>query len=231
MTTTEPPNTSTPGTETYAPGGDSSHRWIWIVQILLVAGAVGLWFVGDQPLKTPTREALPVMGTLPEFTLATAGGDTVTLDTLHNTVWIADFIFTRCGGQCLDMTSRMAELRDALESDPHVRLVSVSVNPSYDTPDVLTEYAQRHDAVSKKWLFLTGPRETVSRLANDGFKLGVVEATEEQRAEGADLFLHSVKFVLVDGEGRIRGYYDAMESEDLHRLLADARTLAREIAG
>ena len=213
-------------TDAPAPPPASSSRFLWGIQAALLVGILGAWlWSGRRPAPPP--DPLPVHATLPAFALTDAAGDRVTLADLRDTVWIADFIFTRCGGQCLDMTSRMRDLQQALDADPEVRLVSFSVDPEYDTPAVLTSYAQRHGADEQRWLFLTGARADVYRLANEGFHLGAAEASEEQVAEGADLFFHSVKFVLVDGAGQIRGYYTATDSGALHRLLADVRRLAR----
>lgn len=213
----EEPNVTSPST---------TRRYVWAIQGVLVAALVGFW--ATRGLARPAEPAqLPIKGTLPAFALTDASGDTVTLQDLSGKVWIADLIFTRCGGQCLDMTTRMRDVHRALATEGNVQLVSISVDPTYDTPEVLTSYAQRHQVAADNWLFLTGSPEAVRNLARKGFRLAAEEADEEQIALGADMFLHSIKFVLVDGLGRIRGYYSSVEAAELHQLVADARRLAR----
>ncbi len=206
-----------------APGGRRSYV---VVQVALVLGLLTLWF-WTRRAQPETPEPLPIKGQVSAFELIDAAGEPVTLDSLRGDVWIADFIFSRCAGQCLDMTSRMGELHQALASDGNVRFVSITVDPTYDTPEVLANYARRQQAEADNWLFLTGPKDVVHHLVRNGFRLAAEEATPDQLLDGADMFLHSVKLVLVDGQGRIRGYYSSQEAGALHRLLADARRLAR----
>jgi len=209
-----------------APRPRWTHRALWTVQIVVIVGIVGTWLWSRRP-QAPAPEPLPIHGAVPAFALTDAGGQEVTLDDLHGEIWIADFIFTRCGGQCLNMTSRMRDLEQAMQNDPNVRFVSISVDPYYDTPETLRRYTQRHQLDTKRWIFLTGSEEAIHTLARDGFRLAAAESSEEEKADGAEDFIHSVRFVLVDGQGQIRGYYNALDSDDLHALLTDARRLAR----
>lgn len=200
-------------------------RGMWAIPIALL-GIVALgWVWQSRPAAEPPKP-LPVLGAVPAFSLTDAKGEVRTREDFHDSVWIADFIFTECGGQCADMTAQMRNLSTALAEDGNVRFVSISVDPD-DTPHQLHKYAHRHGADIDRWTFLMGPREAVHALANEGFKLGASEATEEERAAGADVFLHSQRFVLVDTQARIRGYYHALDADDLRQLLSDTRTLAR----
>jgi protein SCO1/2 len=96
-------------------------------------------------------------------------------------------------------------------------LVSFSVDPEFDTPAVLSEYAGRFHANTKQWVFLTGDKKRIHALAQSGFLVGGVE----------DVTLHTTRFVLVDRQARVRGYYDSTDEESLRRLLKDARSLVR----
>jgi cytochrome oxidase Cu insertion factor (SCO1/SenC/PrrC family) len=169
-------------------------------------------------LKAP--QPLPVLGEVGQFTLTERSGATVTHQELRDYIWIADFIFTSCAGPCPMMTAQMADLQEALFNETKVKLVSISVDPDRDTPEVLTDYASKFEADTHRWWFLTGDIAQITTLAVERFKLGSVE----------NPIFHSTKFVLVDGQGRIRGYYDSETDDyasqliaDVHRLQAEAR--------
>ena len=184
---------------------------------------------------TGGQRSLPDYGALPDFTLTGRSGQPVSLDDLLGDVWVADFIFTRCGGTCPMMTARMAEVGRRLGARP-VRFVSITVDPDYDSPEVLHAYAERH-GTDPDWLFLGGDRQAIYELIRGGFHLGVqdVAATREAagESEAADStlaaatepFIHSTRFVLVDTEGHIRGYYDGLERAAIQELLRDASWL------
>jgi cytochrome oxidase Cu insertion factor (SCO1/SenC/PrrC family) len=124
------------------------------------------------------------------------------------------------------MTARMARFDRDLPKGLPVRLVSFSVAPAHATPEVLERYAKSFSAPDR-WLFLTGTREQIRSLSIDGFKLGL-EMDPPPGPPGAiapEPILHSTRFVLVDGEGRIRGYYEAFDEEAMKRLAADLRAL------
>jgi protein SCO1/2 len=119
------------------------------------------------------------------------------------------------------MTAVMARLDRRLPAD-EARLVSVSVDPAHDTSEVLAAFAAEHEA-SERWLFLTGEPEAVRALARDGFKLGVAEIEGEEDPGLA--VTHSDRFVLVDSQGRVRGYYDPFDPEGIARLERDLAAL------
>ena len=161
---------------------------------------------------------LPVLTQLPDFRLVECSGQTLGLGDLRGKVWIADFIFTRCPGPCPRMSSRMASLQSRLSSDTGLLLVSISVDPEFDTEEVLAKYAAQYRAVKGRWLFLTGDKAAIHQLAKSGFLVGGVD----------DVTLHTTRFVLVDRQGRVRGYYSSSDEDELRNLLNDARSLLRE---
>ena len=169
-----------------------------------------------------TSTPLPDYGALPAFALINQDGAPVTRETLSGSVWIADFIFTRCAGQCPLMSAQMAQLHAALVGLPRVRLVSFSVDPAYDTPERLAAYAARYGATPSRWQWLTGDLDAVRTLAQQGFRLGV---SEDGSAE--EPITHSVRFALVDRQGHLRGYYDATDAHAMARLRADVTQLVQ----
>ncbi|MFQ5412362.1 MAG: SCO family protein, partial [Phycisphaerae bacterium] len=118
---------------------------------------------------------LPVLGHVPDFDLIERNGQAVTLSDLRGKVWIADFIFTSCGGPCPIMTRRMGELHRTLKREAlsGVTTVSISVDPLRDSPKQLMEYATIHRADDEDWLFLTGGEKAIRDLSVGGFKLPV----------------------------------------------------------
>src|SRR5262249_1215461 len=106
---------------------------------------------------------------LPDFSLTDQSGMTVTLANLKGKVWVADFIFTNCGGTCPMMTEKMRRLQQDLPRE--IRMVSITVDPERDTPKALAAYAEEHGATRERWLFLTGNKQSLYDLCVKGFKL------------------------------------------------------------
>lgn len=170
---------------------------------------------------------LPVLGSIPEFRLTAQTGQPFNSADLQGKVWIADFIFTRCAGICPLMSGRMRGLQEKLASEDNLRLISFSVDPEYDTPEVLAKYALRFNAAEGRWFFLTGPKDEIFKLSQNHFMLGVGDVPEEERENAGQAVQHSSKFVLVDAAGQIRGFYDSEEQGAMDRLIRDSRTLTQ----
>jgi protein SCO1 len=195
---------------------------LWL--LLALSGLVGAAAAVRSRWPGPAR--LPVLASLPSYALVDSQGQALVPARLAGRPYLADFIFTRCAGVCPGMTARMARLRPQLPTE--VRFVSFTVDPAHDTPERLRAYARAHGA-GEEWIFATGSREALHGLATAGFKLAAYEVPPaEQQAGGDGPFLHSSKFVLVDGEGRVRGYYDSADEEALGTLRRDARALVEE---
>ncbi|PYS54007.1 MAG: SCO family protein [Acidobacteria bacterium] len=167
----------------------------------------------------PARPDIPVYFAVPDFSLIERSGKTVTLRDLAGKVWVADFIFTNCGGTCPLMTEKMRKLQDVLP--PGIHMVSITVDPSRDTVDVLADYARKYGADDDRWLFLTGEKQALYELSVKGFKL----ALDDTSGTAAEPITHSTRFVLVDQKGMIRGYYSGTEDEELKRLSSEAKKL------
>jgi cytochrome oxidase Cu insertion factor (SCO1/SenC/PrrC family) len=150
--------------------------WLWGVCVLVTLVGVGLYLrVGFESASGPTGNNLPRLWEVPDFALIERSGQSVTRADLLGKVWIASVIFTRCVEECPLVSNHMARLQDAFAAEPDVRLVSVTVDPAYDTPEVLTRYAQSFAAQPQRWLFLTGDKATIYRLVREGFRLGLVD--------------------------------------------------------
>jgi protein SCO1/2 len=192
--------------------------WGLLVAALLAVGVAAAWSRWGV-----RREPPPVLGQVPAFALVNRDGRTVTEADLAGAPWIADFVFTRCAASCPLMTARMARLArdlDLAAAGGRLHFVSFDVDPVHDTPPVLAAYAARYHA-PPAWLFLTGPEATLHRLSRDGFKLAIEPAGGPEK----EPILHSTRFVLVDGAGRIRGYYDGFDEESMGKLVRDLAAL------
>jgi cytochrome oxidase Cu insertion factor (SCO1/SenC/PrrC family) len=173
------------------------------------------------------QEPLPVLGTLPEFSLTERSGEPFGLKDLRGQVWVADFIFTNCAGTCPIMTTAMTDIQKTVlaEKLDDVKLVSITVDPERDTPEVLQRFADGYGALTGRWYFLTGDGAAIQQLANKGFLLSAATGGSPEEP-----IIHSNRFVLVDRQGRIRGYYDGTEEEGVKQLLKDLKKLYLEAA-
>lgn len=165
-------------------------------------------------------------GSVPDFALTERNGSAVGLAQLRGKIWIADFIYTTCPDTCPLQTAMMAKLQRQYIDNPAIQFVSFTVDPERDTPQVLTAYADKHQADAARWYFLTGQRDRITRLIQQGFHLAV--ATVPTEAEPNGMIPHSPRFVLVDKDARIRGYYDSREIEAFARLKNDIDSLLKE---
>jgi protein SCO1/2 len=173
-----------------------------------------------------TASADDDFGPVKEFSLTERSGRTVSRADLLGKVWVAAFTFTRCPGPCAQISGSMARLQKECAGEDRLTLVSFTVDPDYDTPKVLQEYANRFGADPERWLFLTGKPDNVYRLIRESFRL-TVERTEgaAQTAEGG--VVHSTKLALVDRRGHVRGYFDGTRPDELQRLEHQITLLAQ----
>ncbi len=213
-----------------------SHRSLLFLAVALVAAGLSIDCSRREsppeavPFDTAGRIApsgVPVMSQLPPFALTNESGEPFGTSALRGKVWVANFIFTRCESICPMMTAQMKNLQTELSEDPaweDLRLVSFSLDPEYDTPEVLAEYAADNGADESHWRFLTGTRAAIWDLSRRGFKLPV----DDNPGDAAMPIVHSQQFVLVDRAGRIRGYYDSLDSEHRAALVEDLAKVAAE---
>lgn len=191
------------------------NPWLWAFLI----GAVTITAI--RPLLRRIPEPPPVLGTLPPWSLVDQDGRSFGSTELRGKVWIASFFFTRCTSICPAVMHAVSRLDAALRERgvDGIALVSFTVDPEHDAPLILREYAREIGADPARWTLATGDPAAVRSLVVEGFKVPVGEGTTEA---GVFDIAHTAKLVLVDGEGRIRGYYDTDDlglDETLHRSL------------
>lgn len=167
------------------------------------------------------------LGTVPAFNLLDERGHVFTEEALRGHPTIVDFVFTRCDTICPVVSGRMEQMQDKLgdRKAEAIKLMSVTVDPTYDTPEKLAEYAQRFNAHPDKWRFVTGPIDKIRALVEGPFMNSM--QNEGKTPSGAPAISHSGYFVLVDGDLHIRGVYDSRDANRLDELNRHARFLAR----
>lgn len=166
--------------------------------------------------------APPVLVELPAYKLTSESGQAFGAENLRGKTYVANFVFTSCPSVCPRLTRRMAEVQERTKDlGDALHLVTFSVDPETDTPEVLRGYAQKYGADPNRWVFLTGQLTDIEPVVVKGFKmvLGKKETTP-----GMFEIVHGERFVLVDGKGFVRGFYEAT-NEGIDKLLVDARKL------
>lgn len=187
--------------------------------VLMLTVTVVLFTQEVRRLQAEKAQRASVMGALPDFALIDQAGQTVTRDDLLGRVLVVSFVFTRCAGPCPDLVRQMGVLNSAWGSVEDVAFVSITVDPGFDTPEVLADYARRAGAEDKRWTFLTGSPDRVVDLVRNGFRSSVAPS------DGTHQIEHSLKFAVVDRRGRIRAYLDGTSE----RLISDAQPIVRRL--
>lgn len=154
---------------------------------------------------------------VPQFELISHDDVPFSSPSLEGKVWLANFIFTRCQMICPQLSREMKQIQNKLGTYSNLRLVSFSVDPNYDSPEVLKDYALKQGADLKTWSFLTGEKSKIDRVLIDGFKIGSYD----------DPMLHSDRFVLVDARGSIRAYYSLEDKDSLKKMQRDIAFLLK----
>ncbi|HWR83696.1 MAG TPA: SCO family protein [Candidatus Deferrimicrobium sp.] len=186
-----------------------------VVMAALIAAAILITKQADE-----SRSTLPVLGQVGPFEFVQQTGGTFGLSNLKGNIAVVDFIFTRCTGPCPVMSAAMAELYTAFEGSNKVQFISITVDPEYDSVDVLNRYAQSFGVVDDRWVFLRGPMEEIKRISENDFML----AADDLPAG------HSTRFVLVDENGQIRGYYSGVDNASVNVLKSHIRELVKKLS-
>jgi protein SCO1/2 len=161
---------------------------------------------------------------IPAFSFTDQDGKTVTEKTVEGKIYVADFIFTRCGSICPRMTNNMGLLQEKFKNNDQVLLLSHSVTPALDSVPVLKKYAEAKGVISGKWHLLTGKEEEIYALAKKQYFAGDTIGYYQTGNE----FLHTENFILVDKLRRIRGVYNGTLPLEMERLEDDINTLLKE---
>ncbi len=223
--------------------------WLGLLSLVAIMGLGGYAFQSGGALQLLSGPLPEPLGDVPAFTLRDHRSQDVTSSDWLGSIVVVNFIYSRCAEACPLSTAHMLKLQTVYAQEARVRLVSISVDPDYDTPEVLASYAERLGVRSTRWAFLTGEKEQIYRLAKEGFRLGVLDPNDldttsrlqrlidmvtpavalahDGTQDGHQPIQHSARLVVVDGQGRIRQYYDSRDADVLQRVERDVNLLLR----
>ena len=214
---------TTPDSAAPAPVTTFLQRWVWV--LAAVVGILSLTLL--KMCQSRTLQRLPVLYVLPSFELQDQQERPFGTAQLEGKVWVASFVFTSCKVECPAIGRAVKTLQDKLAGTP-VQLVSVSVDPEFDTPAALTTWGREFGADPTRWHLLTGPRAAIEKLVIDGFRSHMGDKTEEG---GLVQIAHTMKLVLVDQLGGIRHYFDATDDKAVALVVDHAKALVAEGPG
>ncbi len=177
----------------------------------------------DPRLVDPSVKSTEGEHHITDFDLIDQFGGHFTRSDVKGRIIVADFFFTTCPTICPKMSVQMARIQETFKNEDRLLLLSHSVTPEMDSVPVLAEYAERHGADPARWRFLTGDRKQIYDLARKSYFAALDEGDG-----GPDDFVHTENFVLVDPQGRLRGFYDGTSPKDVDRLIADIPKLLKE---
>jgi protein SCO1/2 len=203
-----------------------NYSYIGITFIILI---FGIWAV-PKIIDSLSKPDMATIGSVPTFSFTDQNGKTVTNKTFDGSVYLVEFFFTTCPTICPIMTENMKKIQDEFAGNPKVGIASFSIDPDRDTSEVLKEYAENKGITKPQWHLLTGEKEKIFKLANEGFNLYVGQGSE---VDGG--FEHSGFFALIDQEGNIRSrkdengnpiiYYDGLDDKKIQMLKEDIQKL------
>jgi protein SCO1/2 len=205
------------------------YSYIGIAFIILIFGIYAVPKIVNK-FKTPK---LVKIGEVPSFEFTNQDGKLINNSFYENKVWVVEFFFTTCPTICPKMNENMVKIQNEYYGNLDFGIASFSINPKYDTPEILKNYAKSHGATLKNWHFLTGEQDKIYDLANNGFTL---YAGENSEAEGG--FEHSGMFALIDKKGNIRSridelgnplaFYDGLDPKGVQMIKEDIAILLKE---
>lgn len=214
------------------------YRIFFIVFIVLSAIILALFYNALTPKKTlkiynpadvnpemvdTTVQFIKRDHTIEDFSFTNQNGKTITQKDYEGKIYVADFFFTTCPSICVPMGENMAWLQEQIKNNPKVMLLSHTVTPDIDTPEVLKAYALKKGVIDSKWNLVTGKKEDIYYIARKSYL--AVKTTNS--SELYDM-VHTENFVLVDQKKRIRGFYDGTNLEEVKKLLEDIKFLSGE---
>lgn len=208
-----------------------SYYWL----LLLIPLVFVVWFFISKNEKEPLR-TLPYFGkkremskgdtsyhTVKPFCFLNQYNEKVTEADLKNKIYVADFFFTTCQSICPIMSTELERVYKEFANNPSVMILSHTVDPETDSVNVMMNYSKLHGVKDKRWLFLTGEKKHLYELAREGYLLNA-----EEGDGGAEDFIHTQNFALVDKERHLRGFYDGTDSVEVSRLITDIKILLEE---
>ncbi len=185
------------------------------LHILMITFFVLLAGCGDKEIETNMSVKVA------DFEFMTQDNEKLSLDDLKGEWWVADFIFTKCTTVCLPMSTNLANLQKELKAENlNAKLVSFTVDPAFDQPDVLKRYAESYGADLDSWSFLTGyDYETIKTFSEESF------LSEVREEPDSDQITHGVRFFLVNPEGEVIKNYFGIDRNEIDEIISDLKKI------
>ena len=158
--------------------------------------------------------------TVSNFSFIGHDSSLVTQELFKNKIYIADFFFTTCKSICPKMSNNLMRVQNEFRDDNNILILSHTVDPEHDSPSVLDEYAKKHNVIKGKWFFVTGDKKQLYDMARNSYFITAMDGDG-----GPDDFIHSEQMALIDKEGRIRGFYDGTDYNEITRLIEEIKVL------
>lgn len=214
-----------------------NRKYYFLLTIVLILVFFGIYYLSTPkkslPIFTPrdvnpelvdtTVQHIGYNHIIQDFEFTNQNGKKITQKDYENKIYVADFFFTTCPTICPKMTDNMVWLQEQIKNNPKVMLLSHSVTPDIDTPEVLKKYALEKGVIDSKWNLVTGNKKDIYYIARKSY-LVVKTGKPEELYD----MVHTENFVLVDQKRRIRGFYDGTNLEEVKKLLDDINYLSKE---
>ena len=214
-----------------------NKKYYFLLTIVLILVFFGIYYLSTPkkslPIFTPrdvnpelvdtTVQHIGYNHIIQDFEFTNQNGKKITQKDYENKIYVADFFFTTCPTICPKMTDNMVWLQEQIKNNPKVMLLSHSVTPDIDTPEVLKNYALEKGVIDSKWNLVTGNKKDIYYIARKSY-LVVKTGKPEELYD----MVHTENFVLVDQKRRIRGFYDGTNIEEVKKLLEDINFLSQE---
>ncbi len=191
--------------------------------ILSCESKKSLPFLGPKETKNINGKIDTIYHQIPKFSFLNQDSIWVNEKNYEGKIYVADFFFTSCPTICPKMKTQMLRIYQRYLKNPEVLLLSHSIDPDYDQPHILKDYANRMEIDAKKWNLVTGKKEDIYRI---GQKSYMVSAQEDKLEAGG--FVHSGAFILIDKNRHVRGIYDGTKEQEVNKLIEDIEILLDE---
>lgn len=193
--------------------------------MILSVGFLGYYYT---TLKEHPRR-LPTYGNpghkVGSFSFLNQDGKTITEKDVEGKIYVIEYFFTTCQGICPIMNENMVEVYKAFRNDNEFAILSHTVDPEVDTVEQMKNYSTKFDADPQRWMFLTGQKNSLYQMAIEDYLIPIADSTVEKINPE---FIHTQKFVLIDKEKSVRGFYDGTEKSSVKKLIEDIKELKKE---
>ena len=186
------------------------------------SGERSLPILGEKQMDMATGEEVEYRA--PAFQFVNQSNESISEKNFEGKVQVVDFFFTSCPTICPKMTNHLEKVQDHFLQEDKLAIISFSIDPTHDTPERLTMYADLYGVDPERWSLLTGKETDVFELAKD-YKVMAFDDS----MQGKTNLIHDGTFVLVDNQRRIRGYYNGLEETEVNRLINDVELLLKSI--